>query len=198
MDWPLELVLERDALPRLGRRDLEPDVAVLTAAARLTDEAALRLGLLADRLAVGDLRLAHVRLDLELAEEAIDDDLEVQLAHAVNQRLVGLRVDVHLEGRILQREPRQRHSELFLVGLRLRLDGDRDDGRREVHRLEANGLGGIAQRVARARVLEPDHRRDVARRDRLDLLALVGVHAQQAADALLLLARGVVHAGAGG
>ena len=33
-------------------------------------------------LAVGDLGRAHVALDLELALEAVDDDLEVQLAHA--------------------------------------------------------------------------------------------------------------------
>src|SRR5437868_13474903 len=47
---------------------------------------------LAGGLAVGDLRPAHVRVDLELAHQAVDDDLEVQLAHASDQRLAGLLV----------------------------------------------------------------------------------------------------------
>src|SRR6266446_6378821 len=55
-----ELVLEDDARAGLGRLDLEPDVAVLAPATRLPDEAPLRLGLLADGFAVGDLRLAYV------------------------------------------------------------------------------------------------------------------------------------------
>jgi hypothetical protein len=55
----------------------------------------------ADRLAVGHLRLADVGLDLELAHHAVDDDLEVQLAHAGDDRLAGLLVGVHAEGRVL-------------------------------------------------------------------------------------------------
>ena len=47
---------------------------------------------LRDRLAVGDLRPADVRVDVELALQAVDDDLEVELAHAGDQRLAGLLV----------------------------------------------------------------------------------------------------------
>ena len=35
-----------------------------------------------DRLAVRDLRLADVGVDVELAHHAVDEHLEVQLAHA--------------------------------------------------------------------------------------------------------------------
>src|SRR3712207_7750767 len=56
---------------------------------------------LADRLAVGDLRLADVGLDLELAPHAVDEDLQVQLAHARDDRLAGLLVEADLEGRVL-------------------------------------------------------------------------------------------------
>jgi hypothetical protein len=45
---------------------------------------------LLDRLAVGHLRLADVGLDLELALHAVDEDVEVQLAHALDDRLAGL------------------------------------------------------------------------------------------------------------
>src|SRR5690606_5412459 len=40
-----------------------------------------------DRLAVGDLRLAYVGLDLELTPHAVDEDVEVQLTHAGDDRL---------------------------------------------------------------------------------------------------------------
>ena len=47
------------------------------------------------------------------------------------------------------------------------------------------GLFVVAERVAGARVAQADRRGDVAGVDLLDLLALVGVHLQEAADALL-------------
>src|SRR5262245_49923601 len=192
-----DLVLELEALARLVRLDLEVDVAVLTAAAGLPHIAALGFGLLADRLAIGDLRLADVRLDPELAQQAIDDDLEMELAHPVDQGLGRLLVAGHPERRILERQPRERHPELLLVGPRLRLDGDRDDRLRERHRLEHDRPVGIAERVAGRRQLEPDGRGDVAGRDGLDLFLLVGVHPEEAADALLLVLGRVEDAGPG-
>src|SRR5947207_3264214 len=93
--------------------------------------------------------------------------------------------------------PPARLPALLLVGARLRLDGDGDDRLRERHRLEHDRLVGVAERVPGGRVLEPDGGRDVAGRDGLDLLALVGVHAQQAADALLPVLRRVEDAAGG-
>src|SRR5690606_33320867 len=79
------------------------------------------LGLAADRLAVRDLRLADVRLDLELATHAVDEDVEVELAHAADDGLAGLLVKLDAEGRVLLGELLDRRRELLLVGLRLRL-----------------------------------------------------------------------------
>ena len=143
-------------------------------------------------LAEGHLRLADVGLDLELALHAVDDDLEVQLAHARDDRLAGLGVGAHPERRVLLRQLLQRDAELVLVGLRLGLDGDVDDRVRELHRLEDDRLVLVGQRVARARVLEADGRGDVARQHFLDLLALVRVHLQQPADPLPLVLGAVV------
>src|SRR5207248_5467978 len=65
-----DLVDELVALARLGRLDVDDDVSVLAAAARLADEpAADLLDRPRDRLAVGDLRPPHVRVDPELAQE---------------------------------------------------------------------------------------------------------------------------------
>ena len=76
--------------------------------------------------------------------------------------------------------------------LRLGLDGDGDHRLGERHRLEHDRLVGVAERVARRGELQPDGRHDVAGGDRLDLLLLVRVHAEEAADALLLELRRVV------
>jgi hypothetical protein len=45
-----------------------------------------------DGLAVVDLRSAHIAVDLELAAQAVDDDVKVQLTHALDHCLVGLLV----------------------------------------------------------------------------------------------------------
>src|SRR6185312_12206439 len=87
-----DAVDELVTLALLVRLDLQPHVTVLAAAAGLAHELALGLHGAANRLAIGHLRLADVGLDLELALHAVDDDLEVQLAHAGDDRLTRLLV----------------------------------------------------------------------------------------------------------
>src|SRR5262249_39915105 len=70
------LVFEEEAAAALEGLDLEPDVTELAAATGLADEAAVDAHRLLQRLAVGDLRPADGRVDLELAQHAVDDDLE--------------------------------------------------------------------------------------------------------------------------
>ena len=177
----------RDELEALAgvRLDVDVDDAELARAAGLLDEAALDLvRRAADRLAVGDLRAPDVRLDAVLALHAVDEDLEVQLAHAGDLDLAGLLVGLHLEGRVLLGQAAEGDGHLLLVDLRLGLDGDLDDGLGEVDVLQAHGALGRRQRVARRDLLDADRGRDVARVDRVDLLAVVRVHDEQAADAL--------------
>src|SRR5438105_1519130 len=97
-----DLVLELVAGARRLRGEVDDRVAVLARAARLPDELAPDLlDRLADGLAVGDLRAADVRVDVELALQPVDDDLEVELAHALDDRLAGLLVGRDAEGRVL-------------------------------------------------------------------------------------------------
>src|SRR5947209_4359842 len=182
-DAARDLVLEDEALAG-GRLDLQLDVAVLAAAAGLPLVDFLALRRLRDRLAVGDLGFSDVGLDAELALHAVDDDLQVQLAHAGDDGLAGLLVGRDVEGRVFLRETRQSSSELVLVGARLRLHGDADDGRGELHRFEDNRLVLVADGVAGRHLPHAADGDDLARRSILDVLALVGVHAQQAAHAL--------------
>ena len=45
-----------------------------------------------DGFAIRDLRGANIRIDLKLTLHAINDDLEVKLAHPLNNRLTALQV----------------------------------------------------------------------------------------------------------
>src|SRR3954470_454928 len=177
----------RDEVEALAgsRLDVDVDDAVLARAAGLADEAALDLlGRAADRLAVGDLRAPDIGLDVELAAHAVDQHLEVQLAHAGDLGLPGLLVGLDLERRVLLGQAAESDRHLLLVGLRLRLDGDLDDGLGELDHLELDRRVGGGQRVARDDLLDADARGDVAGVDARDLLAVVGVHHQDATDAL--------------
>ena len=188
-----DLVLDRDALAALVGLNLDDDVAVLAAATGLLDQFAFAVRRRGDRLAIGDLRLARVRVDLELAQHAVANDLEVQLAHAGDDRLAGVFVGEDLEGRIFFGQPLQRDRHLFLVLLRLRLDRHRDNRVREGRRLEQDRKIFIAQRVAGGDVLDADDRRDVAGVTGVDVLALVGLDLDQAADALALVGARIVN-----
>ena len=177
--------------------DLDDGVAVLALAAGLADEAPVALGGPADRLAVGDLRLADVRRHLELAHHAVHEDVEVQLAHAGDQRLARLLVRLDAEGGVLLGQALERDAQLVLVGLGLGLDRNLDHRLGERHRLQDHGVIRVRQRVAREGLLEADGGRDVARVHDVDLFAVVRVHLEDAADPLPLALRGVEHVGPG-
>src|SRR5205085_339116 len=95
-----DVILEDEAGAALRGFDFHEHVTVLAAAARLLRVFVLSFLLLGDRLAVRDLGLSDVRLDFELALQAVDDDLEVELAHPADDRLARLLVGVHAERRV--------------------------------------------------------------------------------------------------
>src|SRR5690606_443520 len=106
----------------LERLELEHHVTVLTTTARLFDELAFDFFTRgANGFAIGHLRLAHVGLNVELAEHAVDENLEVQFTHTRDNRLAGLFVGVHPERRIFLGQARQGDTHFLLVGLRLGL-----------------------------------------------------------------------------
>ena len=151
-------------------------MSVLATAAGLADELAFSFRLLADGLAIGHLRLAYVGFNLVLAHHAIDDDLQVKLTHTADDGLSRIGIGVNLKGGIFLSELRERHAHLFLVGLGLGLNGDRDDRRRKFNRLEHDWRAVGADGVAGSDVLQPNAGADVAGVDLIDLFALIGVH----------------------
>src|SRR5205807_4610130 len=82
-DAPLrDLVLEDETAASLARAHVHLGVAELALAAGLPDEASDAMRGSLDRFLVRNLGLALVGVDPELAHKAVDDDLEVKLAHA--------------------------------------------------------------------------------------------------------------------
>ena len=162
-------------------------MTVLAAAAGLADVLAFRLRLLADRLAVGHLRLADVGLHVELAHHAVDDDLQVQLAHAADDGLAAVGIGVDVEGRVFLRQLAQRDAHLFLVAPWFWARPPRKSPA-PGNSIDSSTIGCFSSQMVSPVVtlLQSDAGADVAGVDLADLFTLVGVHLQQAADALAL------------
>eukprot|EP00967_Tisochrysis_lutea_P124989 scaffold209589_cov35-Tisochrysis_lutea.AAC.5 len=146
----------------------------------------LNLARARDGLAVGDLRRANVALNLELPLHAIADDVEVELAHALDNRLAGLLIARKAERGVFCGELDERVGHLLLVSLRLGLDGDLDHGLRELHLLKNDRCVGVAESLAGGRVLAADNGDDVAGACNLDVSAVIGVHLEHATHSFAL------------
>ena len=128
---------------------------------------------------------AHI--EIEIAQQAVLDDFEVQLAHAADDRLAGLLVFVGAERRILPLHHLEHFAELLALQRGLGLDGHRDHRFGKLDRLEQNRLGGVAKRVAGDRNPRADHADDVARLGRGNLLAAVGLDMPKLGGVFLLV-----------
>ena len=170
-------------------------VTVLTLTTRLTLVHALCIASLTEGFPVGNLRSAYVCLYLELAEESVDDDVEVKFAHTCDNGLTCFLIGIGLEGRVFFGELDERHGHLFLTGLGLRLDGELDNGVGEGHLLQNDGMIFVAQRIARSRILKTDDCTDIARINFGDFHTGICVHLHETAHSLLLALCGVIHIG---
>src|SRR5690606_31712041 len=179
---------------RLERLELEHDVTVLTTTAGLFDELAFDFfASLADGFAVSPLRLADVGFHTELTTHAVDQNFQVELAHAGDNGLAGFFVGGHTEGRIFLSQTGQCHTHLFLVGLGLGFNGLGNHGLGEFHLLEQDMLTNVAQGFTRGDVLQAHHSGDVTCQNFLDFLTVVGVHLQDAVNTFFLALDRVVH-----
>ena len=134
----LDLIDELKALAHFVGPDAQLDVTIVPGAAGLADVLTFRLRFLANGFAVCHLRFAHIGFHFVFAHHAVNDDFQMQLAHAADDGLPGIRISRNLEGGIFLRQTGQRDSHLFLVTLRLWLDGDGNHRRGERDRLQQN------------------------------------------------------------
>ena len=116
----------------------------------------------------------------------------MQLTHTADNGLSTNLVGLDTESGILLHELHQGVGHLVHVGLSVRLDGNRDDGLGELHRLEDDGMLLVAEGVTRLDFLETDGGADIAGLDAVEGVLLVGVHLHDTRDAFLLAGIGVV------
>ena len=135
---------------------------ILTGAAGLLAVGVFVLNRLGDGLAIGHLGHADIGVDLELPAHAVDQDFEMQLAHALDHGLPALGIERYAEARILLGEAAERGGHLFLVGLGLGLDRDLDHRVGELDPLQHHRVARIGQGLAGGGVLEPGQSDDVA------------------------------------
>ena len=98
-------------------------VAKLAVTAGLLLVAALRVGFAADGFAIGNLGRFQRDFSVVALLEAADDGLNVRLAGAGNQELVGLRIAEEANEQVLFHELVNGGRELVFVGAALGLDG---------------------------------------------------------------------------
>src|SRR5256712_3559599 len=122
-DGPAEdLVLPHEAFASLRRSDLDHADPVLAVAAGLLDVPALGPAVARDRLAVGDARDLRRRLYAVLALELLEGDIQVHVAQAGDDQLLGLLHTFHVQRRIFFAETGQAARDLLLVAPRLWCD----------------------------------------------------------------------------
>ena len=198
IDPPKILSTNSSPAPRAERLDLDPAVAELPPAARLLLVPALDLRPTLDGLLVGDPRRQEDDLGVELPLHPLEGDLDVLLADARDQELLGLGVVVVPERGILLGEPGERVRDLVLVALRLRLKGEGDGRLRELDAGQRDRRVLGAQRVPGERLPELQHHADLAGAQRVDGLVLPALEQRHLADPLARLARRVVGLGVAG
>ena len=135
-------------------------------------------------LAVRDPRRSDCCFDIVVLLQCLDDDHQVQLAHAGDQHRAGLRIDADPERRIFARHRGERLPEPLMVGRGTRLDHGLDHRIGAVQAGKHQGMSGIAQRLARSCGLQTEHGNDITGRRRVDLRFPIRMHAQQTPDPL--------------
>ena len=150
-----------------------------------------------DGFAIGHLRRADIRLDAVFAPQPVDDDLQVQLAHAGEDGLPGLLVGLAAAARgprrpaSAGRSSSSRPSSLVRGSTEMSITGTG-----KAMRSSTTG-SSVRPACRRCRCPSGRRRRRCRRRNFLDLGALVGVHLEHAPDALAVLLGGVQHGVAG-
>ena len=181
----------------VGGAEFEEDIGELTFTTGLLFVDFVVLDGSGDGFFVGYFGATLVDFDVELAAESVEDDVEMELAHAGDEGLTGDFVGFDSEGWVFLSELHEGIGQLVHVGLSVGLDGDADDGVGELHGFEDERVAFIAEGVAGLDVLESYGCSDIACLDSFDGVLLVAVHLHDAGDALFLAGVGVVDVGAG-
>jgi hypothetical protein len=164
--------------------------------AALADELALYFNGHGNGLFIGDARLAHFDADVEFPDEPGGNDFQVELAHAGDDRLAGLFVKGHLEGGVFFGQFLEGFAEFILVSPGPGLDGNGDNGFGEADGFEENGFGRVAEGIAGKGIFKSEGGNDGAGVGGGNVLPVIGVHQEKAANAFRPFTGRVKHLGA--
>ena len=148
------LILEGLLAVRIHRLELNFTMSVLTTSTGLLCIFVFLIDRLCKCLFVCNLRCSDVCFYLKFAEQTVNDDLKMKLAHSCDDRLSCLGIRVCTERRVFLGKLRKRLTHLALCILRLRLDRELDNGLRELHGLKDNRMLLITDRIAGRRKLK--------------------------------------------
>ena len=124
---------------------------------------AFRVGLAANRFAVGNFRRMQRQLHVIALAQLRHHHFDVLLPRAAQQKFLRLRIARKTQRQILFQNFVNRHADAVFVRARLRFDRKRDRRLRNARRRIKNRRVLVAQRFAGRRVLQFGHRADVAR-----------------------------------
>ena len=161
--------------------EADPDIAELAAAAGLLFVAAVGLDLALDLLAVSDAGGLELGLDAEAALELGAQDVDLNIAGAGDDHLMGLGVVDEREGDVLLVQAGEAGSDLVVLALGLGADGhgvaglcQLDGGQLNLVFRVADGVAGLPLHLADGH--------DVAAAGFLDLGVLLAAHGVHAAE----------------
>jgi hypothetical protein len=178
-------VASTNSKPRPAPRlDAQPDLAELAGAAGLLLVPVMALGLGGDGLAVGDARRVRLDVDVELLGEPAHQHLQVQLAEAAHDGLVGRGVVLDVEAGVFGLELVQRVGELLLVAALGDVDGQPEQRHRALDAVEVEVVlvVGVVQHGVEVDVVDARDGEDVAGHALVDLVQLGAVYPIQVID----------------
>src|SRR5690606_7580755 len=173
--------------------EFKHDVRKLTATTRLLLVYFLVLHRSRKGLLISHLWRTLVDLNLKLALQPVDDNLQVKLTHTTKNGLTRLLVGMNPQRGVFFDQLRNRHTQLVDIRLLLGLNSVADNRVREYHRLEHYLALFIAQRIAGLDVFKAHHGADITGRKPIDLVLLVGVHLEHTRNTLLLSGARIVY-----
>ena len=144
------------------RLHLDLAIAVLAVPAGLFLVASLHVGFAANRLPIRNLGRFQIHFGVIALLQLRDDDFDVLLAGARDQKLLGLRIAEEAQHGILFHELVQAGTKLVFVGAGLGLDCERDRRLGQLHARILNRRRLVAERVAGQSVFQLGDGADVA------------------------------------
>ena len=161
-------------------------MAVLTPAARLSNELPFNLAAVTDSFTIRYLRLTYICLYRKFTSHTINKNIKMQLSHPWNNSLTALFICFNPKRRILLSKFTQGNPHLFLISFSSRLNCYWNNRLRKLHALENNFVTLCTKCITRSGVFKTNSGCDIASTYFLNLFPAIGMHLYHTTNALAL------------